>query len=68
VSIPNEWLTASQLAREANVTPWAVQRWRKEGKIPPELIREEKRGFSKRYYFHRSVLEKLFKKEGKSHE
>ncbi len=68
MSIPNEWLTASQLAKEANVTPWAVQLWRKKGKIPPELIRVERRGFTKRYYFHRSILEKLFEKEGKSHE
>jgi len=27
----------------------------------------EKRGFTKRYYFHRSILEKFFKKE-ESHE
>jgi DNA-binding transcriptional MerR regulator len=64
----NEWLTARELAKMANVTTNAVHKWKSEGKIPPELIRVERRGFAKRVYFHRSILEKLFGKEAKSHE
>jgi len=64
----NEWLTAREIAEVANVTPNAVFKWKREGKIPPELIKEERRGFAKRVFFHRSVLEKLFGEEVKSHE
>lgn len=63
-----EWLTAVEVASLTGVTPNRVYNWRKEGRIPPEFVKEERQGFRKRIYFHKSILEKLFGKEGKSHE
>ena len=63
-----EWLTATEVASLTGVTPNRVYNWRKEGRIPPELIRETRQGFRKRIYFHRSILKKILGKEGESHE
>lgn len=42
-----KWVSASQFGRMLKdpVSPTAVSKWVKEGKLPPEMIREKKRGY-----------------------